>query len=244
MRRLEEDSTVDPQVQAIVTEYMKLLTPGLPRPEIRMVERLGARWLGQCYYRVGDPTTLISLQRFIAGDEQTLRRVLAHELCHHDDLISGWEEAAAKGWSPGAYLMDREMERKGHGAAWRAIAAEFNKRYGANFVTTTSDESYAKQEASREAYMLLWQNGARLMWVVAVRLSPRQRTYIARKLAGPDGGSMRLVKTRDVDLIQGGARPGEGFAFSRDPAINEKLLRAWNEGKPVQLAEDRGRRWA
>jgi hypothetical protein len=237
LAQLLEGSTASPEVEALVTEMMPVLSRGLPRPIIRMVEKLGVKWLGECRYKVGDATTTISVQRFVAGDEPTLRRVIAHELCHHEDLLAGWDEAAAKGWSTETFLMDRKIESKGHGPEWQAIAAEFNHRYGAGFVTPKSDESYAKQSATRDALLLLWQNGARLMWAVSVRPSARQRAYIEKKLGGIDGPSMRLVATRDVDLIQGGPRPGDGFAYSHDVRVNEKLLRAWEDGKRVDLAD-------
>lgn len=237
LERLEEASTVDPQVQAIVTEYMRLLPPGLPRPDIKYVDRITANWLGQCKYAIGAPTTTIYIQRGVIGDVQTLRRIVAHELCHHAIDLAGWREAEERGLSKKDFVRQaRAVPDAGHGGEFKHYAELFNARYGAGFVTSRSDETYVQAEASRDVTVLLWMQGARLLYAYAVRLGPKQRKYLARLAERYDAAQYRLATTRDPS-ITAGARIGEGFSLPSLPERVELMSKLWASGKALEGTE-------
>jgi hypothetical protein len=240
LARLEEGAAVDPQVQAIVTELLAVLPAGLPRPEIKYVDQLRASWLGACTYRVGADNTVVQLQRVILGDERTLRRIVAHELCHHAEFLVGWRENVTKGYDAQDFAFAQRMQMrtpsKGHGVAFRGYADLFNAKYGAGFVTATSDESFVKGEASRDLLVLMTMEGGRLMYAVAQRPGPKQRAYLARIAGRRDADTWRLVRTRDTAWT-GGASIGNGYSIPSSPERARKLADLWNEGQVVALAD-------
>ena len=83
----------------IMHEMMPVLGTQLPDPELKIVNSPRSGFLGQDVWGIGiDQTrgiygkdnTTIHLQRSILNDENTLRRILAHELAHHaDNLVNG-----------------------------------------------------------------------------------------------------------------------------------------------------------
>src|SRR5208282_6822687 len=85
----------------VMDELFPVLGGDLPKPELTMVNQPRAGWLGMNNWRIfingggigwGSNTT-IKLQKYILNDENTLRRIIAHELCHHaDSLVNGVKE--------------------------------------------------------------------------------------------------------------------------------------------------------
>ena len=140
-------------VQKILAEMMPVLQSGLPKPEMKISNSPRAGWLGRDTWRITydtktqqtgwSDTTVIEVQKSIVGNEETLRRVIAHELCHHEDsLVNEKPELERLGFP----TYRRLRSGTGHGAKWKAIAAKFNARYGADFVTEKSDQSYSQEQ--------------------------------------------------------------------------------------------------
>jgi hypothetical protein len=226
-------------VQSIVTEMMPLLTSGLERPKIVVQNNTNSRWLGRCAWHPDDPaTTTIQLQKSLLGDEQSLHRVIAHELCHHEWFLLFWANASRQ---------QRNILEKiegGHGRRWKDIANRFNQKYGADFVTEKSDESYVISDTDKEFYVLLWRNSPQsVYWAYAVNPStkPRERKYrqprmtqkefIDQKLTNPN---YRLIKSRDRTLL--GAVIGKGWGVPRTQEMRDKLNRLFDEAPVQKLA--------
>ncbi len=211
----------------LLNEFMPILQPGLPTPKIKIVNSI-ARYLGSCLWNYGlrggvpfsDENTVIELQKSIISNEETLRRVLAHELCHHeDDLVTEAAQLQALGFP--AFQREMKFDRtKGHGPSWQAIAARFNAKYGADFVTKTSDESYEKAANDIEFFVLLSRlhSTDKLYYSWAVRPSPKQKAVIEKEVA--DGA--KLIKTTDAAYMKG-RKIGLGWSYKANPEDAAKM---------------------
>jgi len=229
-------AAVDPM--ASVRKFMHLLPTDMPLPEIKIEDTPSKGWLGRCVYTYGSPSTTIHLQKVILTDQDTLDRVVAHELCHHAEFLESAQAAAAKGWSPKQHAAMDKFLRRPHGSQFQAWATKFNAVYGAGFITERSDEAMVVSEASRDINVLLWRaEGRSIRWCYTMRPSARQLEYIKQNLAhGPD--TYRYVKTRDVDFAQGSS-VGKGWSYTHVDGLNEKLQKLWDSGVEVKVASIR-----
>lgn len=196
-------------IQNMVTEMMAHLQPGLPRPVIRIVNQTRSNWLGRCTWTYGKTpqgegwlghTTLIEIQKRVMVDETSLRRIVAHELCHHEDsLVNDAAELERLGYH--TYRMLRRIRRNDHGPTWQAIAARFNAIYGPNFVTKTSDEDIVLDDSPvHPYYLLITRTGSgRWLYQVSVKLSEKQSMHLITK----GTANYRLVRTQDPRFLRG-----------------------------------------
>lgn len=189
-----------------VTKYMAILAIPGARPEVKIRDNLGARWLGRSTWSSRTPhTTLLELQQSILGDERTLERVVAHEMIHHRDAL-----ALAHG---DLALLRAGVRPDPHGATFREGAARVNAIMGAGFVTETSDQEY-KAHSDRAFVVLITPlpNG-KLGWTWAAKIGPKAATWVDELVAR---GS-RLVRTTDERWARGQkiVRYG-GYSVPRD----------------------------
>jgi hypothetical protein len=239
------------QINAIVAEMMPILKPGLPVPEIKISNGQG-NTLGECLWKYGNikgvdfcgDNTTITLQKRICGDERTLRRIIAHELAHHEDsLVNDAKDFKEKGYE--GFIAYRKMLRPdSHGAKWLAIAARFNAKYGKNFVTRTSDQDMVVDDTNlKPCYMLIekYYDGS-LMWQVANRLSPKAKKYLSELASYPYLGALgkdryehKLFMSSDPLLIKKGAPliQYNGWATVRNEGAKERLEELWNNGVDI-----------
>ncbi len=79
-------------VKSVIAEMMPVLKAGLPQPEVKIVNQVN-RMLGQTIWQwgrtaqgqtFGGENTVMEIQKRVLADETTLRRIIAHELCHHE----------------------------------------------------------------------------------------------------------------------------------------------------------------
>lgn len=203
----------------LLRELMVVLPPELPLPEIQIVNQPGTPWLARDVWRVGGHNTTIFLQKVITGDERTLRRVLAHELCHHAVFLL--EALPGKAYG------------SGHGRSFHAWADRFNTQFGKDFVTDTSDQDFVQVEDGRTYLVLLKKNSSgALLWSWAVRPSSTQRETIQKTL---ESAEAKLVQTPDRDFTLG-ARIGKGFSSTWDQGLKDRLQVLWDNGKTVKVA--------
>jgi hypothetical protein len=234
--------------RSILTELFADLKPGLDQPVVKIVNQPGKSWLGQCIWKYGqqqngepyaDLTTTIELQKAIMGDEQTVRRVLAHELCHHeDDLVNNWPLLEEKGFMLFRMMM-RNDGTKGHGPTWKAIAARFNAKYGPDFVTPKSDETYVRDDAAvtKPFFVLMYRyvNGD-LHWKHATRLSPKMEKALAGHAGdlGKEGRYQhKLFKVNDPMYMRSPVIGALGNAFARNETQKEQVEKLWAEGEDL-----------
>jgi 2'-5' RNA ligase/GNAT superfamily N-acetyltransferase len=228
----------------ILHELLPVLgEPNLPEPPLKIVNQPRARQIGRDIWRVGlrgneiwgEENTRIELQKVLLDDEQSLRRILAHELCHHaDNLVNGpkliekYQGTGDRGYN----LVFRELGETAHGAGWKQYAQKFNAKYGANFVTEKSDETYAtKPKNLKPYYMALWKHpSGKIYYSVASRLGSKALKYLWRKRMRRDE-SERLMMTTDPLFVRGGASIGGGWSVpdKGQPQIETRLEELWNE---------------
>ena len=228
----------------VLAEMAPLLKAGLPAPELRVVNSPRAGWLGRDTWQVTydkrtretgcGESTVIEVQKSICGNEETLRRVVAHELCHHEDnLVNERPELMRLGYM--AYMMLRRGDT-GHGAGWKAAAARFNARYGAGFVTEKSDVSYAQEQLGLRPYHILLSRyyDGRLSYEVASRLTAKARKYLERRAAETGGYECRLTTTTDHDFIHGGQFGAYRSSRPKEPGAQAKLEELWAKAEPLK----------
>ena len=195
-------------IYAILDELMPVLPNRLPKPIIKIINHQRITYLGQCTWKVlyfhynqtldMPETTTIAIQKAILGDENTLKRVLAHELCHHaDDLINNKNYLEKNGF----FAFKRRAKMYGsmlsHGPNWQAFANLFNEKYGLNFVTEKSDTlSYIISDLEKPYYVLMAKTSDRNLFQHSIRLTPQQLGFINR-LTMP----WRLKTTRDRSFM-------------------------------------------
>ena len=218
----------------------------LPEPQIRIADYTRSKWLGRTEWRHGDPNTTIVLQKAICYDEETLLRVLAHELVHHEQMLKVWSTY------PGGKTFDIMVKIEGgHGRVFREIANRWNAKHGKDFITDKSDESYEKQFTERPFFVFLSRTTwSAPRWQASIRISGKQKIW----MSGKNMEDFRLVQTTDQDFVNApniGSRRGwdyphkddHGLILSAEALMKQPDLRLqWEVKPPANPAEERVRR--
>jgi hypothetical protein len=235
-------------IQSIVREFMRFLEPDLPLPQVKITNNTGSTWLGRDTWDPKTPdNTLIQLQKSILADERTLRRIIAHELCHHEDFLLNWATL-----TPQERVRRKRMgQTLGHGKSWQEIAARFNAAFGADFVTEKSDAATVIADVGNNYYMLVLENppkSGRLIFSIAIKPSPKQIDRMERALRdtsdSPNELQARLFRISDPRFATG-PKIGNGWGVPRGSDI-ETLRAVWEntpqvappEKKPVKSPEE------
>jgi hypothetical protein len=192
------------EVLKAVVEFMSILKPGLPQPKLKVVNEQND-WLGHTDWDYGeengivffDPTTTISLQKKIMKDERTMRRVLAHELCHHEDfLVNEAPKLEKLGF---AAFEKQKSEAEGHGTEWKKIAARFNAKYGEDFITEESDQDYVIDKAAK-IVCASCESGDCLAHEAAIKLDPNE-FQLEWKTTKNQGGDIYTIRVEITDPV-------------------------------------------
>ena len=234
----------------IMHELIPVLGVQLPEPELKIVNQPRANWLGRDTWKVGyerglgnwswGSNTTIDLQRSILNDENTLRRIIAHELCHHAEALTTRtekiQEEKAKGtgeWGYKNYV--RWMQTDDHGAEWKKWAAKFNAKYGADFVTKTSDETYAVEELELKPYHILLKRDydGKLAYEVSSRISPKMKRQLDRMAQDKEGTEYRLTMTNDRRFFEGHLIGSFYWVHPKDENVQATLEELWAKGQKV-----------
>lgn len=233
-------------IQNILTEMMQNdVLPGLPRPNLKVVNHIQSRWVGQCTWPPmygthpetltpeGTPTTFIELQKYICHDERTVRRILAHELCHHEEFFVGFNV------SPRERRTRRRIEGT-HGATWWAIVARWNAKYGKDFITQTSDEADVKVHDDKTFWMYLIKEPTRVLWQSSVSLTPKALRYmlsegtspttLSQILATGQKPNRKLCTSNDRDFLIRNGTIGDGWYSKKEPEIAAKAAELYETG--------------
>ena len=229
---LQKQAAVIPydQIVAILHELMKDTEGDLPLPTLKIVNNIQSSWNGLCTWGWGDPTSLIELQKSICHDERTVRRILAHELAHHEANIAHFGRMPLP-----TYRAIRKYEG-GHGKTWQTIVARWNAKYGENFITEKSDKATVKVHDEKEFFVLIWKDrSARCHWASSVTLSVQAVRYlwkIETILGDKRPNEYRLFKTTDRDLLTYNLNIGQGGYTSRfdTPEIQDKATNLFETG--------------
>lgn len=214
----------DRRAKRVLAEYMSML--GMPSlvPEVVVHDNLGSKWLGQTTLKPRRDGTeiFIEIQASALKNEETMRRILAHEAVHVAELSELSEEdleLARKGWFNGPE----------HGPRFWELARLINEQVGSDFITERSDEEYEVAENQRKFFILVEEvYGERLGWSWAQRLTPGIAAIVKRKT---DEGAI-LVETTDVRYTSGPKIRKRAIGCSVPEAgsdIESALRETWDE---------------
>lgn len=145
---------------AFVTRVRRLLgTSQFASPSIAFSNAIenDPNALGICLWKPGAASVNIIVSNKVKGNEKSIKRVIAHELCHEAEYLLCWLpefmeniSAAKEAANEAALIKVRKflknfmaaLEADSHGEIWQSYANILNAKYGKDFVTATSDESY------------------------------------------------------------------------------------------------------
>jgi hypothetical protein len=239
---LEKDNNAIASIDAIIREILPLLSSSLPTPTIKIVNQARASWLARCTWKIGKDkergawcgdNTEIEVQRAVLDHEQTLRRVVAHELCHHAQFMINDRPNFKRLGFEGFRMLQRFDD--GHGAEWREWASVLNSKFGEKFVTKTSDSEYVENRVvAKDFYLLLRRtNLGRIYYQVATRISPKAQEWLDRK--GADeyySKDMRLVMSRDPMFLKGANIGSNGWSYFPTAEYDtDKMEQLWDAGR-------------
>ena len=194
-----------PSVTQIAQKYMDLLPPSatgdteMPIPKFTVVNNLVSKWNGIAMWDPSASETLIKIQKAITKDEQTLNRIIAHEICHawaYWKCFTVQEYPAAKA--------------KGHTStsAWYEAAHIINQREGDPlFITERSDETYVQtQEKSFYVYLESGPSGIWWAWFARVDEHLRRNLLFRVRRCEERGGQCTVIKSNDTRFLVPGAK--------------------------------------
>lgn len=217
-------------------EFLPKLHGKLPMPRFEIVDNHQSPWLGRCTWQPGELNTVIEIQHSIFGDEKTLRRVVAHELCHHCDYLTNELTAFEK--DPQSFAV-HEKYRDGHGPSFHKIAAMLNSVYGKNFVVDKSDAAMNVEQVADYFVLLMRDKGGRIYWAVTEHPTEEQKEKVSKYLSGQyDKREYKLTKSKDP-LLAHGTSIGDGFSTPKpgrdqiNETLGERLLELWEHGVTV-----------
>lgn len=233
----------------VMHELMPVLGVQLPEPELKIVNQPRANWLGQDNWQLRydprkgmewDETTTISLQRSILNDENTLRRIIAHELCHHAEalttsLAKAQEQKSRNLGDWGFKELGRYLRSNDHGPEWRKYAQKFNAKYGADFVTKTSDETYAVEDQELRPYHILLKRDydGQLAYEVSSRITAKMKRQLDRMASEKEGTEYRLTQTNDRRFYEGNLIGSFYWSRSKDENIQATLEQLWEKAQKI-----------
>lgn len=204
----------------VAAKYARILgVSELPKIVVR--DNLGAKWLGRLIWRAGQQNVM-ELQSSIFSDENTLERVIAHEMAHHVEFLEFNENTEA------IALVKMGIKPREHGDRFQELARKINSVAGANFVTEKSDTSYVLEQKTKPYFLLVSPLGGNLGYALGVRITPKMQKYIDKYVSGYKG---RLVKTDDPRWANGPRIGDGGFAMPRDPEDRAKLQQLYDSAK-------------
>jgi GNAT superfamily N-acetyltransferase len=211
------------QLRNILSEMMGDVEGGLPTPELKVVNHTRPRWGGLCRWELGQPNTTIEIQKAVTADERSFRRILAHELCHHEQYLVHWSR-----FTPQNFKFMTRLEG-GHGRVFRQIMDRWNAKHGKDFVTVTSDKDILQEYEDRPFFVFMQRYfGGRPMWQASLRLTDRQLRY----MSGKRQGDYRLVQTGDRRFIHApviGSGKGWQYVPTERHEWEEAAFKLWEQ---------------
>ncbi|VVC05893.1 SprT-like family protein [uncultured archaeon] len=241
MRLFEFAGNPQEMIQRNLTEFMPVLKEGLPKPNFKVVNHTKMNYLGMCQWKVffypkikevkADETTTIFLEKAIFGDENTFRRVLAHELCHHEhDLTVKKDYLDQHGFETFNYVFGNKQQD--HGPSWLKIAEKFNVKYGKNFVTATSDASYQIETTNKPFYLLIgYYHDKNYLLQYSITMAGRQLNFVD----SIGGFPFKVVTTNNRHLLNNVPRIGSKSwtAIYKDNPYFKVIDDLWNHGNVI-----------
>lgn len=205
-----------PPLAPLVQEFMAVLDPDgkLPVPEAKYVSRSGVEWLGiwtgkqftldrdvamgptgEVDHVVTGCTGEILIQRGVAVDPAHLRSVVAHEVAHHvatNGIVIG---------KPSKEAQQAYVSQDPHGPEWQAEAQKLNAKFGADFVTQTSDMN-AKTWETKEVFLFIILTPDKMIPFYSWANNVPQKVIDELIEQRQGGAAVFIVKTKNRFLIR------------------------------------------
>lgn len=205
-------------VNKLAAKYARILEID-DLPKFTVKNNLRSPWLGRHLWKFGQPS-VIELQATLFDNEETLERVIAHEMAHHAVVADA--EAG-----DGSTLVELIRDpTKAHGAEWKEYAKKINQAVGdSGFVTEYTD--HQTSETSKSYYLWIEHEVRhnRLRYSVAGKLSAAMRSAMAR---GLQAGTGKLLEVTDPQWL-GGPGIGRGSIVPKSPELKAALQKLWDE---------------
>lgn len=185
------------EIHRIAREYIAMLPKvseqSLPMPKFAVVNRLTAKWLGQAVLH--DRNITIYIQKSVLAHENTLRRIVAHELCH--------------AWAFWCLLVGEPGDHRGHGpnSLWAKAVNHLNQRVGdPEFITETSDLSYVTVN-DKYFWLYIEENPRGIWWAWFSRVTDTTGKVILGRAAMGDNKATVVRANDDRYLLPKGKLP-------------------------------------
>lgn len=237
------DSTIPSTrvLETVAKEFLAKLPGHLPMPHFEIKSDYHSKWLGKCEWTPGQENTTIYIQKSIFSDKETLRRTVAHELCHHCDYLMNKLPEFKK--NPEAFAIS-DAHTDGHGTSFHKIAATLNSVFGKGFIVDKSDMAMNLDHVPEYSILLMKDKSGRIYWSVAPHPNEEQRKHITDMLtAKMDQRDYKLTTSTDPLLFKG-THIGSGFSTPKkgkspiNTALVERLVDLWKHGKAASLPHE------
>jgi hypothetical protein len=240
----EADQASVERVRGIVKEVQdKFFSEyNLPMPEIKIRDLTAVKWLAKAILRVSFTDKprqhVLEVQKAILGDDETLKRVITHEMIHV------WQHQTGN-LSNLVQMSRLGLDARGHGKDFHDWAEKINAVMGPNYVNLKSDETY-KIEYTKEYYILIqphfpggfYNEQKGWGWSWAARPSAEQKKEIDRRI---HISRAKLFKVKDpkwqgrvmIKQFGGYSIPKKGLPTYDE--IQKELEQIYNSGKEITV---------
>ena len=217
-------------LESIARKYLNMLPRGseIPSPTMQTVDQPSAEWAGLSeWHHDRQIRGIIKVQKNALKDQETLERVIAHEICHYWEFYSTFE------WSEG------DPKEMGHGAKslWARAAKIINGKVGdPNFISELSDTSYVFRN-SKEFYILVTQTMSGLGWVWFSQTTPAMVKAIQEIMSG---GPVAILRTNQDSFLSSNAKLPNLGVPKGDKNMSKLLEKAYSyarEWSPEQIKD-------
>lgn len=209
------------ELQTMAKEIINKFFPGLKLPAFKIQNRTNPTQYGTTEFRFKKVNNklvskiTVTMQKIALDDEKTAHRILAHELIHV------WEFSQPEFIQNVLETGRPDFEK--HGKDFHDWAKKMNAVYGPDYVTVTSDSTYAISQ-SREYFIIIEPFNDRYGVAKTIRPSTKQKEKIAKKILER---SAHVFKTKDRRFL-GAADVGEGISVYKTDEIQEDLANLYD----------------
>jgi len=175
----------------------------------------------------------MEVERAAMADEETLKRVLAHEMIHYF-LYNQLTPEELYNWGTSQKSMSPTMKwQNGHGPDFQKEMQRINTIEGREYVTLKATGEF---KLEGKEYFLLIQPLPRLNtmgWTWAVRPSEQQKMEIVKRI---EKDQAKLFRSKDPKWLKGiQPKPWGGASYAKNIDAAQELKRIYNSEQEVQI---------
>lgn len=224
-------------LQTVAQKYIQMMPKSpdgktMPMPRFVTANMLSANWNGLAIWDGRSETCTVKVQKRIMADPRTLDRIVAHEICHAWAYWMVWLQLKPKPWC------------RGHAPAggWAEAADLVNLREGDDFVTETSDETYAVVN-DKQFYVFMTRAQGQIMWAWFSRVTPLLLQRLERRIyySSTKGAPIAIFKTQDTRFLLRGGKLPHVACYEETPVGFGEVLDAHLKRYGVSAVEAEGK---